>query len=265
MYTGKKLNLDNPQTYCEKLNWLKLYYHNPLFTQMVDKYEAKKYVSDLIGEEHIIPTLDVYESFDEIDFSKLPKQFVLKTTHNSGGIVICKDKETFDKEAAKSKLMKSLKHDYYKFSKEWPYKNVHPRIIAEQYMEDETGELKDYKWFCFNGEPKALFIASDRQSKDEETKFDFFDMNFNHIPMKSPEHPNAIRPIAKPRGFDEMKVLAAKLAEGLPHVRVDLYDIKGQLYFGELTFFHDSGFFPFEPEEWERKFGEWITLPTKME
>lgn len=256
---GKRLRLKNPQTYSEKLQWLKLHEGDPIYTRMVDKAEAKKYVTEIIGEEYIIPTYGVWNHFDEIDFDKLPDQFVLKTTHDSGGVIICKDKKTLDKNAAKVKLEKSLKNDYYYTSKEWPYKNVFPRIIAEKYMEDESGELCDYKLFCFDGKMKALFIATDRFTSGEETKFDFFDENFNHLPFTN-GHPNATKPIKKPESFQQMKDLAEKLSQKIPHVRVDFYCTNGKIYFGELTFFHWGGFKRFEPEEWDFKFGEWFKL-----
>ncbi len=257
---GKKLNLDKPQTYNEKLQWLKLYDRNPMYTKMVDKYEVKKIVSELIGEQYVIPTYGVWNHFDEIDFSKLPDQFVLKCTHDSGGIVICKDKSRLDKKAAKKKIEKCLKHNFFYGQREWPYKNVQPRIIAEAYMEDEqTRELRDYKFFSFNGAVKALFIAKDR-TRNEETKFDFFDADFNHLPFTN-GHPNADVLPEKPKNFEEMKRLAAKLSEGIPQVRVDFYEANGRVYFGEMTFFHWSGLVPFEPEEWDKKFGEWVELP----
>lgn len=260
---GYKLNLKTPKTYNEKLQWLKLNFHKPIMTTMVDKDAAKKYVAELIGDEYIIPTLGVWDSVDEIDFDKLPNQFVLKCTHDSGGLVVCKDKSSLDIEKAKSKLQRALKNNYYYSNREWPYLNVPKRIICEQYMEDESGyELKDYKWFCFDGEPKALFIASDRQVSGEETKFDFFDSDFNHLPFTN-GHPNATRQINKPAGFEKMKELAAVLSKGWPHLRVDFYDINGKVYFGELTFYHWSGMTPFNPKEWDVKFGEWITLPSK--
>ena len=256
---GKRLRLKNPQTYSEKLQWLKLHEGDPIYTRMVDKAEAKKYVTEIIGEEYIIPTYGVWNHFDEIDFDKLPDQFVLKTTHDSGGVIICKDKKTLDKNAAKVKLEKSLKNDYYYTSKEWPYKNVVPRIIAEKYMEDESGELCDYKLFCFDGKMKALFIATDRFTSGEETKFDFFDENFNHLPFTN-GHPNATKPIKKQESFQQMKDLAEKLSQKIPHDRVDFYCTNGKIYFGELTFFHWGGFKRFEPEEWDFKFGEWFKL-----
>lgn len=260
---GVDLNLDNPQTFNEKLQWLKLHDRNPLYTVMVDKYAAKKYVSDIIGEQYIIPTLGVWESFDDIDFGQLPDQFVLKCTHDSHGLVICRDKSRLDLKSSKKRIIKSLKRNYFYAGREWPYKNVPPRIIAEQYMEDtETSELRDYKFFCFNGKVRALFIASSRQDEGEETKFDFFDTEFNHLPFTN-GHPNAAKPIQRPKRFDEMKELACKLSLGIPHVRVDFYEVDGKVYFGELTFYHWSGFMPFNPEEWDKTFGDWIKLPKK--
>lgn len=281
---GKKINLQNPQTYNEKLQWLKLYDHNPNYTKMVDKYEVKNYVASIIGKEHIIPTLALYDRVEDVDFDALPNQFVLKCTHDSGGVVICKDKSSFDKEAAIKKLKKGIRQNFYLQTREWPYKNVKPRIIAEKYMnntDDEledykycyyngtmkripsqssNSELSDYKWFCFNGEPKAMFVATDRFAEGEETKFDFYDAEFNHLPFTN-GHPNATRPVMKPAGFEEMKELARKLSKGIPHVRVDFYEVKDKVYFGELTFFHWSGFVKFKPEIWDKTFGEWIELP----
>lgn len=257
----KKLNLDNPQTYNEKLQWLKLFDRREEYTQMVDKYEAKKYVANLIGEEYIIPTLGIYNSFDEIDFDKLPNQFVLKCTHNSGGIIICKDKKNLDVAKAKKQLEKWLKVNPYWKNREYPYKHVQPRIIAEQYMEDESGyELKDYKFFCFDGEVKCLFVATDRGNGNEETKFDFYDLDWNHLPFTN-GHPNSTKEIKKPIGFEEMVRLSQVLSKNIPHVRVDLYNINGKIYFGELTFFHWSGLTPFVPEKWDYIFGEWLKLP----
>ncbi len=260
-YMKKKLNLENPVTYNEKIQWLKLYDHNPLYTTLVDKYEVKNYVANLIGEEYIIPTLGVWDSFDDIDFNSLPEQFVLKCTHDSGGLTICTDKEKLDRELSKQKMEKYLKRNYYLQSREWPYKNVKPRIIAEKYMEDETSnELRDYKFFCFDGKAKMMFIATERQNKDTETRFDFFDTDFNHIDMKN-GHPNADKPITKPVNFEKMIELAEILSKGIPHVRVDFYEVNGKVYFGEMTFHHWSGFVPFEPEEWDATIGSWIKLP----
>lgn len=259
---GKKLNLEEPQTYSEKLQWLKLYNRNPIYTKWVDKYEAKKLAAAIIGEEYIIPTIGCWEHFDDIDFDLLPAQFVLKCTHDSGGLVICKDKGKLDKMSAKKKIETCLKHSFYWGLREWPYKDIKPRIIAEPYMEDEkTKELRDYKFFCFDGEVKALFVATERGGQ-EETKFDFFDSEYQHLPFLN-GHPNAPITPEKPGCFEEMKVLAGKLSKGFPEVRVDLYECNGKVYFGEMTFFHWSGLMPYEPEEWDYKFGSWIKLPEK--
>ena len=258
---GKWLDLKNPKTYNEKLQWLKLYDRKPEYTNMVDKYEAKKYVSEKIGQEYIIPSFGVWESFDEIDFDALPDQFVLKCTHDCGGMVICKDKSKLDLSAAREKIERCLKRKYYFHGREWAYKNIKPRILAEKFMEDtKTQELRDYKFFCFDGEVKALFIATDRQAEGKETKFDFFDADYNHLPLRN-GHPNAEILPEKPVCFEQMKNLASKLSKGIPHLRVDFYEVDGKIYFGELTFSHWSGMVPFEPEEWDRTFGEWIVLP----
>ena len=254
-------DLKNPQTYNEKLQWLKLHDKHSEYTNMVDKAEAKKYVADIIGEEHVIPTLGVYNSFDEIDFDKLPNQFVIKCTHDSGGVVVCKDKSKLDIQAARKKIEYGLGKSAYWSTREYPYKNVAPRIIVEEYMVDESGyELKDYKIFCFYGKPKFLFVATDRGMKGEETKFDFFDLEWNHLPLTN-GHPNSSKIIPKPENFEKMVEISAKLSQGIPHVRVDLYNINGRIYFGELTFFHWSGLTPFVPKEWDYKFGELLHLP----
>ena len=258
---GKKLNIDNPITFNEKLQWLKLYDCNPLYTQLVDKYKVRKYIAETIGEQHLIPLIGVYDSFDQIDFNNLPNEFVLKCTHDSGSIVVCKDKSKLDFKTTKKILEKNMRRNYYPLSREWPYKNIKPRIICEKFMVDESGtELKDYKFFCFNGEPKALFVATDRGI---DTRFDFFDLNFNHLPFMQ-HYKNGVKKIVKPSGLDKMIKLSKILSKGIPHVRVDLYDIYDRIYFGELTFFHFSGFEKFEPEKYDKLFGSWLELPSKM-
>lgn len=259
---GKELNLDHPTTYTEKLQWLKLYDHRPEYTTMVDKYAVKQYVSDRIGEQYVIPMLGVWENANDIDFDTLPDKFVLKTTHDSGALVICKDKSTLDIKAARKRLNYFLKRRYYDCNREWPYKNVKPRIIAETYMEDSTyKELRDYKFFTFGGEPKVLYIAQGR-GRGEPTVADFFDMNFDHLPFTI-DHDMAQIPPLKPECFEEMKRLAAILSQGTPQLRVDFYEVDGKVYFGEMTFFHCSGFDGFHPEEWDKTFGDWVTLPPK--
>lgn len=258
----KELDLENPKTFSEKLQWLKLYDRKPEYTMMVDKYLVRNYIAETIGEEYLIPLLGVWDDPDEIDFDSLPDRFVLKCNHNSGlGMYICRDKSKMDIKAVKAALRKGLRQDYYLSGREWPYKDVPRKIVAEQYMEDtETAELRDYKFFCFDGEVKALFIASERQSATEETKFDFFDADFNHLPFTN-GHPNARVLPQKPRQFEKMKELAAILSKGIPQVRVDFYEVNGRIYFGELTFSHWSGMVPFDPEEWDYTFGSWIKLP----
>lgn len=258
-FTGMRKfpNLENPKTYNEKLQWLKLNDIHPEYELLVDKYESKFIVSQMI-RGGIIPTIGVWEYFDDIDFDLFPDQFVLKTTHDSGGVVVVKDKSKMDIAKVRAKIEKSLRNNFFYQHREYPYKNIKPRIIAEKYMEDESGtELKDYKFFCFDGEPKMLYVATDRPY---DTRFDFFDMDWNHLPFKQ-GHPLATKEIKKPAGFEEMKEIARKLSKGIPHVRVDLYDINGKIFFCELTFFHFSGNVPFEPEEWDYKIGEWLKLP----
>ena len=260
-FMKKKLDLANPKTYNEKIQWLKLYDRNPEYTKLVDKYEVKKYVADKIGPEHIIPTYGVWDRPEDVDYDSLPERFVLKSTHDSGGVMIVNKNEGFDKSKINAFFDKRLRQSTYQKQREWPYKNVKPRIIAEQYMEDAaTQELRDYKFFCFNGEVKALFIATDRLNKDKPTAFDFFDTNYNWLDVRH-GHPNAEHKPAKPENFDLMIRLSEKLSKGMIHVRVDLYEINGKVYFGELTFFHHGGVVPFDPEEWDLKFGEWLVLP----
>lgn len=255
-----RLNLKNPRTFNEKLQWIKLYDHDPLYTTLVDKYKVKSYVTERVGADYVIPLLGAWDSVDDIEWDKLADQFVVKCSHDCGGMVICKDKSKIDIEKATEKLRRAFGKNYYYEGREWPYKNVQPKVFAEAYMEDEFGELRDYKFFCFDGEVKAMFIASDRQTVGEEVKFDFFDADFNHLPFTQ-GHPNAKQLPEKPKGFDEMKRLAAQLSKGLPEVRVDFYDVNGHIYFGEFTFFHFGGMVKFNPVEWDYKFGEWIKLP----
>ena len=259
---GKFIDFKNPKTFNEKLNWLKLYYRRPDLITLVDKYEVKKYIADKIGEQHVIPTLGVWDKFKDINFNELPNQFVLKCTHDSGGLVVCKDKSKLNLKEVKAKIEKSLTNNYYLWTREWPYKGVKPRIIAEKYMEDqETGELRDYKFFCFNGEPKLMFVASERGLKN--TKFDFYDMQFHHMNIVQ-HYPNSEYSIEKPEHFEKMVMLAEKLSAGFPHVRVDFYEANGQVYFGEMTFYHFGAIVPFETEEWDKKIGDWLVIPDKI-
>ena len=261
---GKKLNLEHPVTFNEKLQWLKLYDHNPTYPKMVDKITAKNYVASIIGEEYIIPTLAVYNSVEEIDLDQLPDQFVLKTNHSGGntGVVICRNKQSFDLEKAKKKLSTSLHTDMFSSTREWPYSQIKPRVFAERYISDDTiaRDLKDYKFFCFDGKVNALFIGTERGTGD--VKFDFYDADFNHLDLVQ-THPMSGKILNKPENFEQMKTLASILSKGFPHIRVDLYNISGKIYFGELTFYHHGGFQPFHPDSWDKKWGDWIELPAK--
>lgn len=263
---GKKLNLKKPQTFNEKLQWLKIHDRNSSYTKMVDKYEAKRYIADIIGEEYVIPLLGVWNSFDDIDFTSLPDSFVLKCTHDSGGLVIVEDKSKMDVDEARKKIDGSMSRNYYWMSREWPYKDVKPRIIAEQFMVDDSGtELKDYKFFCFHGEPKYCQVISNRRS--DET-IDFFDMEWIHqeftglgFPYKQQPHSSDVIPT--PINFVFMKKVAKSLSEGIPFVRVDFYEVNGHMYVGELTFYPFGGLGVFSPENWNLKIGNLVEINTK--
>lgn len=258
--TKKVLNLRNPKTYTEKLQWLKLHDRKSIYSTMVDKCEAKKYVADRIGEEHIVPLLGVWDNPDKINFDELPEQFVLKCTHDSGGYVICRNKRELDISATKKKLGELQSRNFYWHGREWAYRNIKPRIIAERFMTDtKLCDLRDYKFFTFGGEPKIVHIVSNRQRQDEETYGDFFDMDYNHLDLTM-GHDNAPVLPEKPKNFDKMKAFAAELAEGTKHLRVDFYEVDEQLYFGELTFFQDCGFSDVQPQKWNDILGSWIVL-----
>lgn len=258
---GGKLDWTNPTTFNQKIQWLKIHDRNALHTVMVDKFSVKGLVARKIGEEYVIPTLGVWDNFEDIDFSKLPEKFVLKTTHGGGGmdVMVVKDKSKLNIEDAKRKFNKALKKSIWHYYREWPYKNVPHKIIAEQYLEDEHGELRDYKIFCMNGEPKFLFLATSRL-REEDTTFDFLDLNYKRIPALN-GHPNMSGEPVPPINFDKMIEVARKLSKDETFVRVDLYNIRGRIYFGEYTFFHNSGLVPFVPSEWDDKFGEMLTIP----
>lgn len=260
--TGRILNLKNPVTFNEKLQWLKLYNHNPEYHRMVDKIDAKAFAAERIGDQYIIPTYATYERAEEIDFDKLPNEFVIKVTQGGGGgsVVICKDKLSLNTRDAIKKLSAYLKQNLYNDNKEWPYKDIKPRIIVEKLLFDNQKEqVNDYKFYCFDGVPKALVIAADRYT---EKTFDYFDMDFNHLPFTQ-SGKNASYEHYKPKNFEVMKDIASKLSAGIPHVRVDLYNLDGDIYFGEMTFFDSSGYDLFDPDEWDTIFGNWIKLPEK--
>jgi hypothetical protein len=251
------LNLDNPKTYNEKLQWLKLHDRKPEYMTMVDKYEAKLYVSKIIGEDYIIPTIAVYNNVEAIDFESLPDQFVLKCTHDSGGVVICEDKANLDIDSVITKLRKRYNNNWFLFYREWPYKNLKHRIIAEQYITTQNNDLKDYKFYCFDGVVKAIMVAEGRFS--EKKSFSYFDTNWNKLDFTWGAPKPTVYP-TKPEHFSEMLEIAEELSKGIPHVRVDLYNVDGKIYFGELTFYDGSGMQAFEPRQWDYKFGEYINL-----
>lgn len=257
---GSKLNLKSPKTFNEKLQWLKIYYRRPELTTMVDKYSVKEYVASKIGIQYVAKLLGVWDRPEDIDLNSLPTKFVLKTTFGGGGyIIICKDKQSFDLPKAISKLKSQMKLNLYMDLCEWPYKNVKKRIIAEELLEpdNEDQQITDFKFFCFNGEPKIMYISDDGAA---EPHTDFYDMQGRHLNLQMRD-PNSINVPSLPDTFEEMKILAAKLSENIPFVRVDFYNSKGCVYFGELTFFPCGGFAPFYPKEWETTFGNWLKLP----
>lgn len=267
---GKKLNIEAPVTFNEKLQWLKLYDRNPLYTKMVDKYEAKQFVAGIIGEEHIIPTLGIWERFEDIDFDALPNQFVLKCTHDSGGLVVCRDKSKLNILEAKKKIEKSLNNNYYFWGREWPYKHVKPRIIAEKYLEQKTAHAKessrnslvDYKFYCFNGEPLFLYI-SEGLDDHKTAKLSFLNLDWSFAAFQRSDFEEFFELPPKPLSFDRMVSIAGILSKNIPFVRVDLYEIDKQVLFSELTFSPCSGLTQFEPVEWDKKLGDYIELKTE--
>lgn len=255
------LDLENPKSFNEKLQWLKLHDCNPEYTRMVDKCEAKRYVAERIGEEYIIPTLGVWNCFDEIDFDKLPEQFVLKCTHDSGGNVIVRDKHTLDLKQARKKISKTLARNYYWAGREWPYKNVKPRVLAEQYMQNENErELTDYKFYCFNGEPKFLYTSVGLENH-ETARISFLTCDWQFAPYERSDYRGFEALPPKPQNFEKMLDIASVLSAGIPFLRVDLYEINGRVYFSELTFSPCSGFIPFRNPEHDLEIGSMLVLP----
>ena len=259
---GKKLNLGNPLTYNEKLQWLKLYDRNPAYTMMVDKYRVREYIAGKIGEDHLIPLLGVWERAEDIDFDHLPDQFVLKCNHDSGSVIVCKDKSKLDRRAVVDKLRRALiPSRYYWIGREWPYKDVPPRVIAEKYMIDDSGvELKDYKFLCFNGKHRCTLTGTERFNKDG-VKITFFDLDWNKLPFEQHD-PASKEDIPKPVNYEEMRKFAEILSQDIPYARIDFYEVSEKTYFGEITFYPGSGILEFTPESWDRTLGDWIQLPS---
>lgn len=256
----KKLDLHHPQTFNEKMQWMKLNYKNPICSAMVDKIQAKKYVDSILGGGYTIPTLGVWDSFDKIDWDLLPDQFVLKCNHDSGGLVICRDKSKLDKGAARKKIMKCLKTNYFWHGREWVYKNIKPQILAETYMEDSgSGQLNDYKFYCFNGRVKCLYVSNGLENHNT-ARIGFYDLNFEKMPFCRTDYLTFEHDPKKPDNFEEMIQIAERLSAGFPFLRVDLYEINGKIYFSELTFIPCSGWMTIEPEKWDYIMGEWLKL-----
>lgn len=252
-------NLKSPKTFNEKLQWLKLYDRNPYYTKLVDKYEVKKIVADIIGKEYIIPTLGIWDNANDIDFDSLPNKFVLKATHDSGRVIICKDKDKLDKEWAKKEMSKSLERDFYALTREWPYKDVPRRIIAEAFIEDPSGDLKDYKFFCFNGKVEFFKIDFDRFVKHKANYYNlkWEIQDFEEIVCPSDKTQQHLQP----KNFNKMVEFAEKLSKGLPFSRIDFYNTNGKIYFGEITFFPNSGMGKFNPTDADITLGEMIKFP----
>ena len=261
-FTGYDLDIDSPKSFCEKIQWLKLHDHDKSYSKMTDKILAKEYVSGIIGDKYIIPTYQVWNTIDEIDISVLPDRFVLKTNNGGGsnGVIVCRDKESFNYDTARKILKSSLNTNIYKTHLEWAYKDIEPKIFAEMLIEnDNGGDLIDYKIFCFNGEPKYIQVIQDRRSVET---IDFFDTEWNlqEFVGLNPDVKNSAEPIGQPQNLDEMLAIARKLSAGIRFLRIDLYNINGTIYFGEITFYPASGMGRFKPSIWDRRLGDMIVL-----
>ncbi len=257
--TGRKLDFKNLSTFNEKLQWLKLYDRNSLYPILADKYLVREYIKNKIGNQYLISLIGVYDNAKDINWKSLPNKFVLKCNHASGTNIICQNKESLDKKKTIKILNKWLRTNYFWYSREWAYKDIKPRIICEKYMVDESGEeLKDYKFFCFNGEPKLIQVDYNRFENHKRNIYDT-SWNFIDVSIKYPNDESII--INKPVNLSKMLELARVLSSNFMHVRVDFYSINGDIYFGELTFYHGSGHELFNPRNLELKMGDWLTLP----
>lgn len=253
-------NLKNPQTFNEKIQWLKLNDRKPIYSKLVDKYEVRKYIEKKIGKEYLVPLYGIWEKFDDIDFDKLPQKFVLKCTHDSGGVVICKNKKNFDKKLAKETIEKCLNHNFYYIAREWPYKNVKPRIIAEKYLENKgtTEDLKDYKFMCFNGKMKCCFVCFERDENNDPL-INIYDSEWNKMPFQR-KNEGSNRILEKPNKYEKMIELAEILSKEMPFARIDFYDVDDKIYFGEITLYPAGGFKRFDPDEYDKILGDWLEL-----
>lgn len=262
----RRLDLNNPVAFNDKVQWFKLYYRRPDYVALADKVMVKNIVADKIGSEYVVPLMGVWDRPEDIEWERLPDKFVLKTNHDGGnyGVVICRDNKTFDKNKAVKRLRSSLKRNTYLLSREWSYKDIPRKVFAEQYIEDNTtNDLPDYKFFCFDGKAKLLMIATERQSKTG-VKFDLFDENFNHLDLQQGVYPHAAITPKKPLNFELMKELAETLSNGIPLVRIDFYEANNKVYFSEYTLYPSGGWAAFYPEEYDYILGQYIKLPEKM-
>ena len=260
---SKRLNLNPPITFNEKLQWLKLHDRKHIYHKLVDKAEVKKYISRKIGEEYIIPTIGIWETVEEIPFDKLPSRFVIKCTHDSGSVIICEDKSKFDINSAKKKLNYHLKKSTYWFGREWPYKGLKPRVIVEELIGDGVKPLADYKVLCFNGVPKLVEVHLNRGTASHTQ--DFYDIDWNRTEIEQTCEPMANTPILPPGCLEQMLELSELLSKEFIHIRVDWYTVDDRLYFGELTFYDGSGFAEFVDDKWDYMLGKWIQLPNKID
>ena len=258
----RKLNLRNPKAFNEKIQWLKVYDRKPEYTSLVDKYAARKFVGGLIGEEYLVPLIGVYQKFEDIDFNILPGEFVLKPNHTSGDIFLCGDKSKLNHKKLKSLTEKWIKREFFWYGREWPYKNITPLIICEKFLRDDSiGEVRDYKFLCYDGEPKCSFVCSNR-GKEGDLKVDFFDVDWTRLPFER-HYRRSEGDIPKPKNYETMLKFASKLSLNIPFLRVDFYECNDHLYFGELTFYPGSGFEEFSPESYDYLLGSWLQLPEK--
>ncbi|MBR0406931.1 MAG: glycosyl transferase [Clostridia bacterium] len=258
---GKPLNLKNPKGFNEKLQWLKLHDRKPEYEVYVDKYAARDFVAHTIGEKYLVKLLGVWDTAESIDYNSLPNQFVIKGTHDSGSVVVCRDKASFDPYITTEKMKKSLKRNNYYYGRDWPYKNIKHRIIAEEYLDNGPLGLIDYKFYCFNGQPKFLYISQGLEDHSTAS-ITFFDLNKKRMPFQRPDYKQHEQDPDFPDNFDEMIDIARKLAVAVeaPFIRIDMYNIDGRIVFSEITFRPCSGYMKFVPEEWDIRVGDMLTI-----
>ncbi len=256
---GYPLNLKDPKTFNEKLQWLKLYNTDPIFDTLVDKYKVKDYVADKIGSKYIVPTYGVWDSFDDIDFDSLPDSFALKCNHDSGGLYLVPDKSLMDMDAARKKIQGCLDYNYYWHSREKVYKNIKPRVLAEKYLIGGERGMTDYKFYCFGGEPKFIYVSVGLD--DHATALiSFLTLDWEFAPFQRIDYAHYETLPEKPQHLDEMIDIARKLSEGHRFLRIDLYEYEGQVYFSEYTIIPNGGFMKFDPPEYDKIIGEWLRL-----